>query len=433
MLPRVQRLVARATALMALVVLAIHLRFSVPALMAGPWWSASADGASRGSLLGLLLWCVPIGRLVLSCFPPGEPGSHAPRNLAATLATSAVLGEIVLHLQGNLIGLIRWDAQPESLTVWVLLFGPWLVLAAVRLVTLPGAMVPRHAPIEPQRSPWLRWFAMLPWLVCLVLVLRDPSSRVLWEWLAFLVLLDHGLRVARRAPFGRAWLLLGAVLTVEPYAGADEVLSAAARLGIGAVFLVPWMRRADRRAGFLAALVFASLAWFEPMLALAGFAGLVLGAPARQRPFALACLVVGGVLMLMNKWLVIGSFTPGSWEEALQAAYSTQDWGLAWVFFTFCSLAGLGIFAGRLANAADRRGPWRPGSIEEPLHEVVVLACLGMLSYLALDLGRGRIAWPGNAPLVLFPIALLLFGLLLLPPARRPAEKLVPVASATGT
>jgi hypothetical protein len=121
---------------MALVVLAIHLRFSVPALMAGPWWSASADGASRGSLLGLLLWCVPIGRLVLSCFPPGEPGSHAPRNLAATLATSAVLGEIVLHLQGNLIGLIRWDAQPESLTVWVLLFGPWLVLAAVRLVTL---------------------------------------------------------------------------------------------------------------------------------------------------------------------------------------------------------------------------------------------------------------------------------------------------------
>jgi hypothetical protein len=56
-----------------------------------------------------------------------------------------------------------------------------------------------------------------------------------------------------------------------------------------------------------------------------------------------------------------------------------------------------------------------------------------MLSYLALDLGRGRIAWPGNAPLVLFPIALLLFGLLLLPPARRQAEKLVPVASATGT
>src|SRR6185295_9924892 len=105
----------------------------------------------------------------------------------------------------------------DALAAWTLVLGPWIALAVARALTLPGAMVPRHAPADAPRATWLRWFALVPYAACIALVVRAPARHDLWEWLAFLVLLDHGLHVARRAPFGRAWLLLGAALTAEPY------------------------------------------------------------------------------------------------------------------------------------------------------------------------------------------------------------------------
>ena len=85
---------------------------------------------ARVSVEFALLFLVT-GRVVLSFFPPGDVGSHAPRDLTVTVATSLSVGFV-----------LSWLLPEDELRPY------WLVplLAIARWLTLPGAMVPRHPP-----------------------------------------------------------------------------------------------------------------------------------------------------------------------------------------------------------------------------------------------------------------------------------------------
>ena len=65
-----------------------------------------------------------VGRLVLSLLPPGWPGYAGRRELAATLSASWMLGALA------------WSLAP-----W---WWAWAAVLAARLLTLPGALRPRH-------------------------------------------------------------------------------------------------------------------------------------------------------------------------------------------------------------------------------------------------------------------------------------------------
>ena len=81
-----------------------------------------------------------VGRVLLSFLPPGPLGSHRPRDLAATLAASYVIGVIAWLL----LRVVMRDPS-AAYTAFVAIGG---VLLFVRCITLPGAMVPRHQPAE---------------------------------------------------------------------------------------------------------------------------------------------------------------------------------------------------------------------------------------------------------------------------------------------
>src|SRR5688572_17286887 len=118
----------------------------------------------------LLAWLFA-GRVLLSFLPPGEVGSHAWRELPATVATSLVLGCLAASLVGP---------------TWAL--GIALGLALVRWFTLPGAMVPRHRPPgERTRALDLVLALALPaWIV--FLLFTEPTAL---PWLALFVLAFH--------------------------------------------------------------------------------------------------------------------------------------------------------------------------------------------------------------------------------------------------
>jgi len=411
----VERIVSRGLLLLALLALAGHAWYSVPALLDDPRWSSTARVDAVALALRLLsqLAC---GRLVLAFLPPGSPGSHALARLPATAATSLLLGDVALELEA------RFLPAPETWAARALFLAPWLVLLVLRLVTLPGALVPRHAPPEERRGKLARLVVVLPCLWCLAALARAPEDTVLWDWLAFLILLDHGLQAARRSPLGRTLLVFGAALTAQPFLSADAAVEAAARFGTGALFLVPWIRRADRRAGVLALIAFGSLGPTEPRLALAGLLGVLLAARAPQRRFALVGGLVAALVLVLPDAALLRGGPPSEWSarDVFESGYSTQEWGVAWIYLTLTCIAGAGILVGRGARVLERR-PWRASAIEEPLREVGVLAALLGLGFLALRTGGSYVAQPFNTLLVLFPIALALAGLVLVP-AERPAD-----------
>lgn len=219
----------------------------------------------------LLVACALVGRVLLSLLPPGLPGRHAPADLPATWAASHLLGGFALSLEAAVLALLRAQVSLP------LFFAPWLLLALARWATLPGAMVPRHAlPREPLAPLPLALFAIAPGLVVAATL---DVGRPAWsaaDALALLALASHGLAAARRAPIPRAVtvLVLSATVAASIHWSIAPSFPLLLAVGGGAALGVPWLRRADRRAGALSVLAFSSASLLGPREALFGLAGI---------------------------------------------------------------------------------------------------------------------------------------------------------------
>jgi hypothetical protein len=277
-------------------------------------------------------------------------------------------------------------------------------------------MVPRHAP---PRAPLGALDALA---VILGLVWAAYSALIdviALEWLALSVLVFHALGVARRRRGGRyALLALGAALSVPSGAlhpGSSSGLGPALSIGLGASFLVPWLRRADKRAGLLAALGFGGLFANGPaLLGLVGPVVMISASHARQRRFAASALLACSLIFLL------GSLAAGRSQssrgrllclpEILSESLAFSDWGLAWPVL----LAALALGA----LTFPWRGPeWIPGTIEEPRREARALIALIVLAGGVLALPSAPWA-EADLPLIFFPPCSLLAGPLLIPPER---------------
>jgi len=207
-------------------------------------------------LFGLALL---LGRILLSFLPPGEPGGHAPRKLPATLAASLLLGS------GLLLGLSFVCDEP-----WTVALGLAAAGGLVRWATSPGGIVPRHE-LAHERGGWLAHLVYLAALLPAFLAwprpgeaLEEPADLCLIESLhrvslvLLVVVLEHGLATARRAPLGRALFVLALstfLFRENPHPGSNAELVeriSAACFGAGAAFALGWLRRADRRSALLA-------------------------------------------------------------------------------------------------------------------------------------------------------------------------------------
>lgn len=388
------RLSAKGLGLCAALVLLAHavlLARSLPAPdpSAEAWLSA-----------GLLLAYGLAGRVALSFLPPGEVGSHLPRALPATLATSFVLGSLIASLA-------------PALSIHPLWSVPFLAL--LRWFTLPGAMVPRHLPpSEPYGIlDTAAALAGTAWSVSLFVV-EDP--RFALTWLALCVLVFHALGVARRRRAGRyALLAVGAALAPH---GLSLDLAPAVGLGLGASFLVPWLRRADKRAGVLSMLGFGSVFCSGPtLLGLVGPSVLLFFSHPRQRRFAGPGAALSALLFL-GVWSLTGDPAPARgrllWlPELLDSALDTSVWGLAWP----AVLVALGLGA----LAFDwRASDWSVGTIEEPRREAKALLALVLLAFASL--APTFSPWGEEEVLaILYLPCALLAGLLLIPAERAPA------------
>jgi hypothetical protein len=396
-----------------MVLLLVHAALIVPAFRA-TWFDDTSTE------LGIFVVLLPIGplllgRVVLSFLPPGPVGSHAWSDLPVTAAVSFAVGLLIDRLASSLTDWGFWG--------WVPLV---VVLALLRWITLPGAMVPRH---RPHSEPLTQFDLLLVgialgWSVYLYLS-KTPLSA--WSWLAISVVLFHGLGTARRQRLGRFWILgvtaaLGAPPAVAGYL--DELgpaLLPALSLALGATFLVPWLRRADKRAGSLSALGFGSalLAGWDP-LGFAGVATLLVASRRSQRAFALRASVCAALVFALPSLLGKDSFRRDRllWgRNLLDWALDRHAWGLAWLSIAVALLAGALTFRWR-------GEPWSSGSIDEPRREIRALLLLLVLSAGSLALPLSP--WSEEQALaILFPPAALLAGLLVIP-AERPA----PVATA---
>lgn len=226
----------------------------------------------------LLLACALVGRVLIAVLPPGLPGRHAASELPATWAASHLLGGLALEVEAGLLRLLKLDPHAA------LFFAPWVLLALARWLTLPGAMVPRKdLPREASSPLALALFAAAPLAVAAAALFgpahrfHDATLLATADALALLALAAHGLAAARRAPEWRSatLLLLAAALAAAIATMPAPPLRLVLAVGAGAALGIPWLRRADRRAGALALLAFASAALLGPREALFGLSGIV--------------------------------------------------------------------------------------------------------------------------------------------------------------
>lgn len=401
--------------------LALHVVLAVHAFHAR--WFDPGELAQNGVWLLAALAVALIGRLVLSFFPPGDPGGHLPRELPETAATSLVLGWLAvgvaaIPLAHAWVGLADGGSSAARWLPHALAAGLLVALVLVRWATLPGAMVPRHAVAQETfgRARPLLAVTVLAWLAHALLT--DALVGAL-AWLALGLLLERGLWRARRAALGRALFLLAFLALGLPDPGRREVfgltdaLALAVALGAGAASLVPWLRRADRRAGLLAGLFLgAPLLLARDPLAWAGLVVYVGAAHPRQRPFALRTAASCALLFAWFGWLWAGPVRsrPLQADELLRLAWAHDTWALAWPLVLGAGLLGAWRHPWRSVT-------WTPGSIEEPRREVLALVVL--VGLVAVGLVLPTSPWfEGQALLILFPPLALLAGLLAIPPER---------------
>ena len=399
------RIPGKVLGVVAALALAAHVVLVVPG------FHAAAYGHHE---LGLLIFLPTLatlifGRILLAWLPPGEVGGHGWSELPLTLATSLALGSLAHELFERLL---------PGTTVFAEVVVALLLLVA-RLLTLPGAMVPRHR-VRAQPLGTLDRLGVLAVLAWAGYLLCTTSAFEAHLWLALALLVFTALGQARRARGGR-WVALFAlaalgfpVALMRTYASWDVHWSAELApllaLGLGAASLVNWLRRHDRRAGALAGLAFGAVflnAW-DP-LALAGPLVLLVFSRPRQRAFVAAW---SGASALVCGLVGIFARTLPERGHALSAAEllpARADWGL------LLSGALVALALGVLTF------PWRaapvPGAPEEPRREApALMTLLGSALFLA---------WlpssPWSAPAVLSLLAtplVLATGLWLVPPAR---------------
>jgi hypothetical protein len=111
-------------------------------------WHHPGELAQNAVWLALAFAVAALGRLLLSFLPPGPTGGHGPRELPETCAASLALGWLCVGALGPPLA-YGWGVLAEhgSAARWVcvaLVAACVLALLAVRWLTLPGAMVPRH-------------------------------------------------------------------------------------------------------------------------------------------------------------------------------------------------------------------------------------------------------------------------------------------------
>ena len=333
-----------------------------------------------------------VGRTLLSWMPAGRPGGHGLGELPRTLATSLALAFVFLAV-------VRGIQGPDAtVSAWWLLL--WAAIAGLRLATLPASLVPGH-PLPHEPSPRVaRWtlaaaLVGLTWLTTAASIAEpvgtlfglETNERLLVpHQLAVAVLLDHGLREARRAPLARALAVLFLALSI-PY-GMGASLSAA----LGCAFLPGWLRRADRRACLLSALGFLGVAAEgSPLVGCAGLVALVLlGRPTQARD-AVRMVLLPAVLAAAALWSngtggAAGASEPGSWERLfLEFPF--------WRIPLGALVVTLGLLIGLLGRSEET------SNIAEPARECLALLGLNLLGLYALWEGR-----PQAIPTQLTPI-----------------------------
>jgi len=398
----VLRIPARLLGGAAALALVVHAARVAPAFLA--LWPAGEGAALAAGLrvVGLTL----LGRIALAWLPPGPPGGHAPAELPRTLAASLALGTLV-------DAFLRRLAPDAS---WMLAAGLGLVLLVPRLLTLPGAMVPRHAPAREPRAAWEGALELLVLGWAALLATTAAAGEAL-TWLALAVLVAGALDTARRARGGRLLVLLFLAAPGLPEdalafgLGAGSPLVPLVGLALGATGLVGWVRRADRRAGALAGLGFGALALTGPdPLALAGPLVLVAASAPRQRRFALTWTGASALACGLAAWRSGGYTGRGRgllMPELVDQALRGDDWGLLWPAGLVALVLGLLTLHARSSAR----------TIDPPVREAWALVALLVLAGAAL-VPAASPWFEGQALVLLAPLLALAAGLALLPPAR---------------
>lgn len=398
-----------------------------------------------------------VGRVALSLLPPGRPGFHGPTELPITWAASHLLGSLVLVAERDIAGAFGLQAGPA------LLLAPWALVLVVRWVTLPGAVVPRHAPRAEIPGPLARSIEVAAAALVLVASFVSPPSvdhsalapgalesvvtalgaarslaslptcLAAANMLALLCVCAEALRCARRAPLGRSAVLvsLSAVLALLGFARETrgDVSSTMLCCGTAAAFAVAWLRRADRRARALAILsgagaaLFGGLGW---VFALAMLVALVARTPApeRARTAALSTLAVWPAVALA---LAGGRALVATAADRMAPDPSSRLARLAIAALLLVSAARIAWKLWRMARNVDLES--KPASataneIDEPRRELSALVyAAGMSFVLCAALGSLAPAHPSlEAIAPLLPICAVMVGLALVRP-EQPFER----------
>jgi len=416
-----------------------------------------------------------IGRTILWCLPAGWPGSHRYRGLLFTLATSHFLGIAALTFQSDLYQTAgvplatRWIVTP-----WLFLIGArWFVGSG-------GMLTRREVAYEPptfwaRAVGWITIAAVLTPFVLWAAPIQGRTTtgsvtsvaeffrtlthwRVqgafpplgLLHWPALLIIVVNAMERARRSPFWRRTtvLLLASVpFTILAIRDGYATLELPLFFGAGCAFSVGWLRRADRRSVWLSAIGFGACGLISPAAGLIGVGGLIalfLGTPRPSKHYVVVCgtftTVLGLLPDVLSGQLIVfvlelfsnlGGVVQHSpiktsfWAliDLARAGATWAEWGAAWPAFAFV------LVAFGLRRVLRRRVLEERAGIDTPRREIWTLlaasgAALGLQVLLAGRVMNRAVSWPtwigGSSPhhalMTLAPVAILLVGLIALPP-----------------
>lgn len=317
------------------------------------------DGAEVHHIAFALL----AGRTLLAWLPPGDIGGHSIVRLPLTIITSWVLGTFAGWITSPLPAWLRWSVVGVAL--------------AARLLTLPAAMVPRHAPPVPRRD-WISTIARViafVWLAVLAAVALDQlqldnvtrggsgcvsgALRPVVLGVSLLVVVHFAGRIARRSAgfaLGIALLPLLSTSGLRALFADSSVLEAAVLFGTASSMTVAWLRRGDKRARAVAILALTALAALvqdQLGLALCGWAALV-GFTPRPSMKSTASLALAGLLAAMlfgraNFAELPRDVSPSALQTLLEFAQPNQFLLLALLLLPALVLL---VFRARRAKAA---------------------------------------------------------------------------------
>jgi len=365
----------------------------------------------------VLLQAALLGRAILSFLPPGQPGSHSLRDLPTTWAAS--------HLLGSTLWLALFVWTPWFSTGHSILagFGLAAVLALVRAITLPAALVPRHEPPLERSTAASSAFRLAALTIVAFAYVSSITAHafarndifpgiVVAQLIATLVLVEYGLEQARALPWmrGTAVLAFAVVIALRGFQDERELgLASALSFAAGAAFTITWLRRADKRALFLAVIAFASAAPFSPSgwtCAVAGLAWLVVGTARPSRAFAASVAVVFGAMGGALAWIAAHA-QPSPWSSApIPASQTSTELSQAFALLLF----GV-VFTARWFDKRDRKRRPPTTSGAPYAHEDTILLRMTTSSLFLGFMVQLQWSTPGDPLLPAMLILALLAGL----------------------